>query len=82
MFFPSLTLITCFCTLECNVQPDGFLQTWFLNMEYAESKNTSKINTIAVLTVLPHVSQSTFTLYFGYALKRMLPDLYGHMELL
>lgn len=68
--------------LECGMNVDAFMQTWFMNMEFTESKNTSKINTIAVLTILPHISAEMFSQYFGFALKRMLPDIHLYLDFL
>ncbi|KAL4479579.1 hypothetical protein ABPG72_018565 [Tetrahymena utriculariae] len=67
---------------QCGMNIDAFMETWFMNMEFTESKNTSKINTIAVLTILPHISGQMFQKYFGYALKRMLPDIHTYLDLL
>lgn len=66
---------------ECEVSVEFFFETWFLNMEFTESRNSSKINTIAVLTLLPRVSAEMFSKYFHYTLKRMLPDIHNYLEL-
>ena len=46
------------------------------NMDYISSKNSTKINTIAILQIMKYMSEGLFRQRLEFLLKQILPDVH------
>ena len=61
-----------------NITVDRFFQVWIENMETKRSKHITKINTIAMLNILPSIPSNIILNLFYKMLKIIIPDVILH----